>query len=256
LKKYIISIENGDSPRLANFFSQSIFKKYQTEFQKFGIRGADLPTAEYFKLAVLGKKRILSPAELGCTLSHVAALKNFLKSNELFACIFEDDAICLNDFDLNDLDAQVDALNIPPRFFLSLGGIQLKSNSKVRGKLLDVKLQNTKVLAVDSIYLGHFFYAYAYIVDREMAKTLIEYHEKPMSYDNWTRILDLNPDVKFYATYLFDHPELNDDLLNKSYLEQERRALRKFEQPKKKNWWQRWRISLLKKIYMLLLRKY
>ena len=92
--------------------------------------------------------------------------------------------------------------------------------------------------------------------NREMAKTLIEYHEKPMSYDNWTRILDLNPDVKFYATYLFDHPELNDDLLNKSYLEQERRALRKFEQPKKKNWWQRWRISLLKKIYMLLLRKY
>ena len=82
MKKYLISIEKEGSARLAHFFSQTTFGRYQNEFKKIGVIGAQLPTAEYFKLAVAGRKKALSPAELGCTLSHVTAFKDFLDSNE------------------------------------------------------------------------------------------------------------------------------------------------------------------------------
>ena len=186
MKKYLISIEKEDSSRLADFFSQSTFGNYKSEFKKVGVIGAQLPTAEYFKLAVAGRKKPLSPAELGCTLSHVNALKDFLASNEKYACIFEDDAICTHDLDLNELENQIISMALKPCFFFSLGGIQLKSNYRVRGRYVKSYISGSKILEINRIYYGHFFYAYAYIVDREMALTLIKYHDEPQCYDSWS----------------------------------------------------------------------
>lgn len=257
MKKYLISIEKDDSPRLVDFFLQPTFQKSQTEFKKIGVRGADLPTAEYFRLAVVGNKRALSPAELGCSLSHITALKDFLESEEKYACIFEDDAQCLNDdLDLDILELNIIALNLNPRFLLSLGGIQLESNRKVRGQFLDGVLDNKAVLDIHPIYWRHFFYAYAYVVDREMAKILLTYHEKPRCYDSWARIYDLDENIKFYATYLFDHPEISDELLEKSYLEKERRLLSQNNLHSKKPLFIRWKNSIMKRILNLILSKY
>lgn len=255
MKKYLISIEKTDSPRLAGFFAQPTFGKYQNEFKKIGVIGAQLPTTEYFKLAVAGRKKALSPAELGCTLSHVTAFKDFLASDEEYACIFEDDAICLYDLDLNDLETQVKSLNLNPCFFLSMGGIQLKSSAKVRGNFLIEKINHTPVLKLHPIYFGRLFYTYAYIIDRKMAELLIRYHEVPKGCDHWSQIRDYDPTCQFYATFLFDHPELDEISTGQSYIEQERKLLNKEEKVQKTILY-KWKVSILKRIFKIMLSKY
>lgn len=42
-----------------------------------GVKGADLLAKEYFEQAVKGREIPLTPGELGCTLSHLQALKDF-----------------------------------------------------------------------------------------------------------------------------------------------------------------------------------
>ena len=255
MKKYLISIEKEDSPRLAGFFSQPTFARYQTEFKKIGVRGADLPTAEYFKLAVAGRKKALSPAELGCTLSHVNAFKDFLASDEKYACIFEDDAICLSEIDLNALEPQLEALNLEPCFFLSMGGIQLKSSHRVRGTFLDNKINDTSILKLHPIYFGRLFYTYAYMIDRKMAELLVRYHEVPKGCDHWSQVRDYDSKSQFYAMFLFDHPELGQEMVGQSYIEQERKLLKQ-DNVIKKSWMSRLQVSVLKRIYKYLLSKY
>ncbi|MFW1844304.1 glycosyltransferase family 25 protein [Acinetobacter pittii] len=255
MKKYLISIEKEGSTRLASFFSQPTFGKYQSEFTKMGVIGAQLSTAEYFKLAVAGRKKVLSPAELGCTLSHVSVFKDFLASDEQYACIFEDDAICLNDIDLNDLEAQVAALNLQECFFLSMGGIQLKSSKSVRGTFLENKINQTPVLKLHPVYFGRLFYTYAYIIDRKMAELLIRYHKTPKGCDHWSQIRDYDASCQFYATFLFDHPELDEMGIGQSYIEQERKLLNKDEKIKKSIFY-KWKVSFLKRIFKLILSQY
>lgn len=257
MKKYLISIEQAGSPRLEAFFNNVTFQKYQQEFQKFGVIGANLSTKQYFHYAVAGKQRPLSPAELGCTLSHVQALQDFLSSDEKYACIFEDDAISILDFDLNDLEQEVEALNLKDTFYLSLGGIQLKVNQKVRGHFLTGTLKNKKVLHVNLLYIRRFSYAYAYVIDRKMAEVFLKYHESPKVYDHWGELYDENSHIHFYATHLFDHPELDECAAGQSYLELERQTLQyKNKKGKKKNIWGRLKISLIKRIYKMTLKKY
>lgn len=255
VKKYLISIEKEGSPRLMGFFSQPTFQKYYSEFKKIGVRGADLPTAEYFQLAVAGRKKALSPAELGCTLSHVQALTDFLNSDEKYACIFEDDAICTNNLDLNEIESQVDNLVLEPCFLFSMGGIQLKSSSRARGRFLKNKIEGSSILKLHPIYFGRLFYTYAYLVDREMAKLLIEYHQKPKGCDHWSQLRDYHPSVRLYATFLFDHPELGEEMIGKSYIEQERQLI-KSQQDIKKTRFKRMQISLLKRILKFILSSY
>lgn len=255
LKKYLISIESAESPRLKAFFSQETFKRYQHDFQKFGVIGTHIPTSEYFKLAVASKQRALSPAELGCTLSHVAALKDFLASDEKYACIFEDDAETRSDFDLDELQEKIEQLGLNEKFFLSLGGIQLYVNRYVRGHFLPETLVEKKVLKVNLLYIRRFSYAYAYIVDRKMAKTFVDYHHLPKVYDHWGELYDEDKNLNFYATHLFDHPELAECATGQSYLEEERQSLQA-KKIQKKSFFERLKISLIKRLYKLTLKKY
>jgi glycosyl transferase, family 25 len=55
------------------------------------IYGGELPANKYFEMGVQGQKRILSPAELGCSLSHCSALERLLVNNLIFGLILEDD---------------------------------------------------------------------------------------------------------------------------------------------------------------------
>ncbi|MHA3055806.1 glycosyltransferase family 25 protein [Acinetobacter sp. ANC 4633] len=222
MKKYLISIESANSDRLNKLYSQATFYNYKDEFKQFGIIGKNLSVSEYFQQGVAGKKKPMTPGELGCTLSHIAALRDFLNSDEQYAIIFEDDVIERFDIDLDDLENLIKDMKLKPNFFLSLGGIQMKICNKVRGKLLPNVFFGEKILKVDLDFLDKLAYAYAYVVDRGMAKRLISYHATPKIYDHWGGLL-LEKNISFYATFLFEHPVLNEDNLdNCSYLEQER----------------------------------
>lgn len=222
MKKYLISIEDLNSPRLKSLFEQSTFLNKESEFKVFGVKGRELSVTEYFKQGVAGKAKAMTPGELGCTLSHVNALKDFLLSKEKLAIIFEDDVIEKNKINFDKLEQEINQLHLKESFFLSLGGIQMKICNKVRGQLIEQVLFDQKVLKVDSDFLDKLSYAYAYVVDKKMAQALIDYHTPAKIYDHWTD-LSVQKNVHFYATCLFEHPILTqDNISTHSHLEHER----------------------------------
>ncbi len=220
LKKYLISIEACGSPRLNAFFSQPLFASAAHEFKTLGIKGAELTVKEYFDQAVAGHSKPLTPGELGCTLSHLAALRDFLASDEKYAIVFEDDAIQDGNFSFAQIESELDQLTLEPVFFLSLGGIQLAHSQKVKGRFIEKNMLGRSVLKVHPYYYAKFVSAYAYIVDRKMAEILLHYHEVPQIFDHWGGVAQMNPQIHLYATYLFDHPPVVN--AQGSYLEKER----------------------------------
>lgn len=250
MKKYLISIEPAESTRIKALFAQNTFKKYKDEFKTFGIVGKTLTVKEYFNQAVVGKSKAMTPGELGCSLSHIAALKDFLASDQPYAVIFEDDVIERFEVDLNQLEQEIAALNLKPCFMLSLGGIQMKICRKTRGEYLTEKLLDQALFKVDPLYYENLAYAYAYVVDREMAQALLEFHQPTRIYDEWMELAD-QPHIDIYVTYIFDHPELSADD-ERSYLQHERESMKQGmqSQASRKNSY------ILKKIRGLFLQKY
>jgi len=224
MKKYLISIEKTDSPRLNRFFDQSTFLNFKDDFKIFGVIGKELTVSEYFTQGVAGKTKAMTPGELGCCLSHIAALKDFLSSEDEYAIIFEDDAIQRFDIDLDQLEKDIQDLNLDPSFFLSLGGIQMKVCRKLRGEYQIKKLYSQSLLKVDSQYYENLAYAYAYVVDRSMAKELLIFHKTPQVYDQWIKF-SLKKNIQFYVSYLFDHPDIQ-NIKEGSYLESERNDMK------------------------------
>ena len=224
MKVFVISIEEENSPRLTQFLNQPFFKNGQVPFKKFGIKGKDLTAKQYFEQAVKGRSSPLTPGELGCTLSHLMALKFFLNTNENFALILEDDAILPNDLTLINLEEEISKVNLPSNVLFSLGGIQMKECRKVRGKVCDFNLFNKKVLEVVPDFYHRFNYTVSYIVDRKMAKTLLEYHQPIRRTDDWSYLYDFDSSVNLLATYIVDHPviEKGEDNQVLSLIENER----------------------------------
>lgn len=252
LEKYLISIEASDSLRLKGFFSQKIFKENKLSFKVFGVKGADLSTLEYFKLAVANKEKALSPAELGCTLSHIQAMENFLKTEQQYAIFFEDDVIQKQDFSLIQLEQKIIELNLKSSFLLSLGGIQLSFSEKVKGTFFKNKLFGQNIIAIHPYYYKNLSSTYAYIIDRSMAKILIQYHQPPRGCDHWGGLSLLEKVPNLYATYLFDHPEVINNQ-TQSYIEKERLELKVTTQNKsQKNMYS----MVMSKIQRLKLEKY
>lgn len=253
MKKYLISIDSDDGVRLKNFFAQQIFATCKNDFMKFGVKGAELTVKEYFDLGVIGHNKALTPSELGCTLSHLEALKDFLKSDASLALVFEDDVIQNLDFSLVELEKEVRGLNLKPSFFLSLGGIQLKHSQKVKGHIYQQKLLDKNILEVHPFYYKKLVSAYAYIVDREMAALLLAYHNPPKIFDHWGDLEYVEKAHHFYATYLFDHPVIQ-NIEEDSYLEQERLEMLKIFKSRNTN--KNLYSILLKKIISLFLKSY
>ena len=250
MKKYLVSIEQQDNPRLTKFFDQKLFNEPKS-FKKIGIIGKDLKTDQYFKLAVINKTRPLSPGELGCTLSHLKVYEDFLNTDAQLAFVFEDDAISrLTDTDFQEFYSKIKTLKLDSSFFLSLGGIQLNCAKNVYGKFIEQELYGEKILKIHPLFIENLASAYAYVIDRNMAKILIDYHKSPKLSDQWDTLFAQYPSVNFYATFLFEHPPVVDSEVN-SYLQKERAQIQAI-QYKKKDYIKKYK----KKIMKLLLHKY
>lgn len=221
---FVISIEEENSPRLTNFLAQPFFKRADLPYQKIGIKGGEIAAKAYFEQAVKGRSQPLSPGELGCTLSHLEALKQFLQSNDDYALIFEDDAVIPEFLEYQALKEALLKFDLPNSVLFSLGGIQMKECLKVRGKLNQQKFLDKKVLTVDPHFYSRACAAFAYIVDRKMANTLISYHGKIRKSDDWSCLYDFDPSVNLLMTHLVDHPDITqgEQDCHLSHLEQER----------------------------------
>lgn len=254
MNKYLISIESSESSRLKIFFNQTIFLPYKSDFTKIGIIGKNLSVTEYFNLAVASQKKPLSPGELGCTLSHVAALKDFVASQSNYALIVEDDAIQVNYFDLSELEQEINKLNLQQCFFFSLGGVQLTVNSKLRGRIEPKQILGKNILKLHPFSIANLCYTYAYIVDKSMAQLLIDYHKIPHVCDHWDELYKLNKEVNFYVTFLLDHPEVAENKNIVSNIEEERKQMG--GRGTRKSLFKRLRNSVIKKWLKLFYQKY
>lgn len=221
IKKYIVTIEQPDSERLQQFLGQDFIKNQQHQFKQIGFNAYQQDVRTYFKEAVAGRDRVLTPGEWGCTKSHILCLQDFLASDAQYALIFEDDAIQVTDVNLETLEQEVQQLALQSPFFLSLGGVQMKICRKVKGQMIKQTFLQRPVLNVHPYFYEKMHFTYAYIVDRAMAEVLLNYHQTVQVCDHWVGLMHAN--VNFYMTYLFDHPDL-DTQQNMSYIEQERHA--------------------------------
>lgn len=224
MKIFVISIEDEKSPRLKKFLAQDFFEKGQVRVTKIGIKGGDLSAKEYFELGVKGRSKPLSPSMVGCTLSHLAALKEFLTTDDQYALVMEDDAILPYDLTIEKLSSELTSLNLPKNTLFSIGGIRMKECQKVRGDILDQEFLSQKILKVSPDFYQRICYAVAYIVDREIAQTLIDYHRPLRAADDWRYLTDFNESASIWMTAIVDHPiitagEQNSQL---SSIEQER----------------------------------
>lgn len=208
MQVFIISIEDESSPRLCKFLGQPFFQNGQLPFKKIGIKGGELSAKQYFEQAVKGRSKPLTPGELGCTLSHVQALNIFLQTEDDYALIFEDDAILPTDFSLQTIEDEIKRINLSRNTLFSLGGIQMKECLKIRGKFKEEDFLNQKILEVVPDFYHRVNYAFAYIVDREMARTLINYHQPIRKADDWGYLFDFNDQSHILMTYIVDHPEI------------------------------------------------
>ncbi|MCX5937342.1 MAG: hypothetical protein NTW02_03850 [Cyanobium sp. LacPavin_0920_WC12_MAG_62_9] len=64
----------------------------------FGVDGKSLSAWQYFVYGVSGRRWPLTPGEVGCSLSHLAALQAYLESGEQFLTVYEADAFVRDEF--------------------------------------------------------------------------------------------------------------------------------------------------------------
>ena len=82
----------------------------------------------------------------------------------------------------------------------------MKESRKVRGNFKEETFLNKKILEVIPDYFHRVNYAMAYIVDRDMAKVLLAYHQPLRRADDWSYLFDFDSQVHLLMTYIVDHP--------------------------------------------------
>ncbi|WP_462155375.1 glycosyltransferase family 25 protein [Pseudoalteromonas piscicida] len=207
----ILSLEESAGRRVK---ISSQLEKAGIEFSFFdAINGGKLSAKEYFSQGVVGRKRALTPSELGCTLGHLGIYKKLTESDAGFALVLEDDVDLIeekwNAYKDHSLDK--DCLYI-------LGG----QEGMRRGRLLKaVRKQN--YAEYPSFMSALFHRTCSYIVSKEIAFKILELSKSELFLaDDWPFIAKNCGIKKVVYIPIFSHPiDVSD-----SYIEKERNQLR------------------------------
>lgn len=214
---YLISLEKDCARRKA---LEKRFPKYYSDFIHIkAIDGRKLTAKEYYEATIEffhKHKRPMTPAELGCSLSHIKALNDFIKSDYKYALIIEDDIIGCD----SDIDIAMQAIStLKQSDFLLLGGQQGLAKRFQLGK----KDTSNGLMRVSGFSKKFVARTCCYVVSRVTAQHILDYQSKQLSLaDKWD-VFFKNTDVNFYFKDVFEHPL---DLKN-SHIEAERRSLDK-----------------------------
>lgn len=215
---YLVSLEQDVARR------EKLKERFPETYSSFqhvkAVDGRVLPAKEYFdKTQGFYQKynRIMLPAELGCTLSHIKALETFLASGEEFGLILEDDIIG-NDEDIYRISSVSACLD---ENTLLLCGGQEGLNKRYQ------LFKQTKQHLIHEVAQFSYQFVYrtcCYLVTKKSAQEILHYHLKKYITlaDKWD-VFFKNTDVNIYFKDVFEHPL---DLKN-SHIEAERRSLDK-----------------------------
>lgn len=214
-----IAVISVSPVRLSKFTTKN---RIESQFDVFGVNGKALSADSYFRVGVAKKAVPLSPSEVGCSLSHLEAMRAFLDSDARYLCVLEDDVefVDASTFNaINDtwLDGVVES-NGP--VLLHLGGQEgLPGRWKIHG--VKIATPNVDVWRMALPSLRWLWRTCGYIVNREMAKLVIASQEADLTLaDSWKVFTkDVTPNV--YYAKLVNHP-LD---LAQSAIEAERRQI-------------------------------
>ncbi|MCR4939980.1 MAG: glycosyltransferase family 25 protein [Treponemataceae bacterium] len=179
MKIFVINLKNAEERR--NFMTQQL-KELNLDFEFIdAIYGKDFyDDDKYFAREASKKyeKRLMTPGEIGCALSHQIIYKKMIAENIPYALIFEDDAVISPDLIkvLPELEK-----NIHPNQMINLAKCDLaykKNRIHIYGEYFLSKPYMVKY--------GSIAYAVGYIITKEAAETILSINFPVFTpADNW-----------------------------------------------------------------------
>jgi glycosyl transferase family 25 len=177
----------------------------------FGVDGKNLSAWQYFVYGVSGRRWPLTPGEVGCSLSHLAALREFLASNDQVLTVYEADAFVRDEFCEPE---SIFKLYEERPIVLHLGGHEgVLRRSRLFGKVV-CDMPGVKVWELSRYSTRWLFRTCGYMVNREAAAIIAKaYQRRLQRADDWGKLLQGRQCVFLYA-HMVSHPlHLNDSLL-------------------------------------------
>ena len=196
---FVISLKSDEARR----------EKLKERFKNYGefklveaTDGRAMSAKEYYGYTLPSLEaygRLLSPSEVGCSLSHVRAYEEFLKSDARFALILEDDVIG----DEGGVKKAFETAAKMDEGSVLICGAQdgLDGRFSAFGK----KLEDNFWLVSKRSY-GTIYRAAAYVLDRRAAEAILQTHKKALCVADFWRILLLQNGLKMYFSDIFAHP--------------------------------------------------
>lgn len=177
--------------------------EFLTGFERISpIIGATLPAKDYFeKILPLYNfsGKLLSPGEIGCTLTHIEIYKKIIDKNKP-AMIFE-----------NDIEVTKELLDQAIEVCDTLDFVHLGWHPDVYANTFFYGVKSNKRLFLIN-HLVNFHGTYSYFITPKIAKALLAFHEKAINKaDNWGDFFSQNKEFKAYFSGIFSHPKRNGD---------------------------------------------
>jgi glycosyl transferase family 25 len=172
------------------------------------VYGPDLSAKKYFHAIqqyFAYRKRLITPSELGCVLSHKKAYEAFLSTGDRHALIFEDDVIlntnaCANIRRIVGKIGDFDG-------YLHLGGLDglLRSFVRVGGTICCEEVP--PVFKVNRRDLGHLYRTVGYVISSSFAKEVVRLLEQDIFVIDDFSHIRANVDIgEFYFSNIVRHP--------------------------------------------------
>lgn len=198
---YLVSLEQ-DAKRREEL--KKLFPKHYSNFIHIpAVDGRMMPAREYYQQTLpyyLKYNKPMSPAEWGCTSSHIKALEAFLLTGKPYALVLEDDVIG-NDQEIEDVLKLANNLSINS---LLLCGAQEGVNRRYQ---LGTKLTDKKIYEVHSFSYQFVFRTCCYLVTKKSAQEILDSHENCLTLaDKWDQFFK-GTTTKIYYVGMLKHPE-------------------------------------------------
>lgn len=232
--KTMVSIISLDS----NINQSEKFKYYTRIKQAFGqievrgVNGAEINAKTYFEFLVKYYSRtgtLITPAEVGCSLSHLESYKSFLNSQHDWLVIFEDDVI-LRKESLREISNTISKMrDINNSAIIHFGG--LDGLPTLIKNLRGTRINNNKLFQIPKSSTEYLARTVCYAINKTAAQNIVN-----LSIDDFHRADDYyyftsKLDIKIYFQDLVAHPTE----LTYSSIQPERTKISNLKKIKEKN---------------------
>ncbi|WP_062271135.1 glycosyltransferase family 25 protein [Endozoicomonas arenosclerae] len=198
---FLVSLQSDTSRR------EKLEKEFPESYPQFklisAVDGRLVSSKEYYDSVIkyyINEGRLLSPSELGCTLSHIKALKEFLKTDKKFALILEDD-VQGDDEKIKTIIKELSLLD--SKSLLICGG---QDGLRYRDFLYGKRVSNAEHYKLSKFSYEYTLRTCCYAVTRESAETILKSHENYIrEADSWRHFFEKSP-IEIYFTNKLAHP--------------------------------------------------